>query len=150
VAASLPIQLFRFSERRFAEALTRDGSVRIKTLYECQKAEAAGPGRFDPDENGKRMQQFVPFAVTNEYDRWPALMKEMLRRPPAASDHAPSVFINSTFERYFEGPDLYVFCVARRARIENRKSVPIRARRRHVGRDTQSTRLLQCDVPSDC
>jgi hypothetical protein len=28
VAGSLPIQLFRFSERRFAEMLTRDGSVR--------------------------------------------------------------------------------------------------------------------------
>ena len=122
--------LFKFIPRRWGEALLRRGAVRITTLHECRRIEAAGPGRADPGENTKHAVHYVhgSYLRPDTHPPPPArgvVLSQCYVYGSYDGPDIPSGLVDQTFgpgmarqvyasqsmfDSRYDGPDMFVFC----------------------------------------
>ena len=107
IANPLPVPLFKYTRREFAESMMRHGHFRIGTLHEFRKEEAHGGEIGDAGEGTKQLVDHLD-GDWREVTSRPNLAEQVFKVGPGANIK----FSGVTVQMHQEVPDMYVFCVS--------------------------------------
>ena len=103
----MPRVLFKYTKRKYAEALVRDGQIRLGTLLDYQKVERHAPMIGDKDEGVKELTEDVDYATEET-------LSDFARQLIGMEGASGITFRNMGFSRHITSPNCWLFCTSAR------------------------------------